>query len=243
MANLSPLFNAIANTDANGQLLSLGKIYSYQSGSTTPLATYSDSAGAIANTNPIVLGTDAKILGNLWLSENLAYKFVVQTASNVQVATYDNISGVVTNTPQTQLLPTGVILIWSGSTGSIPVGWSLCDGQQGRPDLRDRFVVGAGSTYIVNATGGSKDAVVVEHRHVATSTVTDPMHFHASTNNGAYNGQGTGNAMGVGSNTPGWNTTSVATGITVATTIESAGISGVNANLVPYWALCYIIKL
>jgi hypothetical protein len=58
-----------------------------------------------------------------------------------------------------------MIMLWSGSTSSVPSGWALCNGSSGTPDLRNRFVVGAGSTYAVNATGGSADAVVVTHTH------------------------------------------------------------------------------
>jgi hypothetical protein len=50
---------------------------------------------------------------------------------------------------------TGMIILWSGSIASVPSGWALCDGTNGTPNLRDRFIVGAGSTYAVNATGGS----------------------------------------------------------------------------------------
>jgi len=59
----------------------------------------------------------------------------------------------------------GMIMMWSGSTSSVPDGWRLCDGGGGTPDLRNRFVVGAGSSYAVNATGGSANAVVVTHTH------------------------------------------------------------------------------
>ena len=52
------------------------------------------------------------------------------------------------------VVPRGCILLWSGSTSTIPGGWALCNGQNGTPDLRDRFVVGAGSTYAVAAKGG-----------------------------------------------------------------------------------------
>jgi hypothetical protein len=50
----------------------------------------------------------------------------------------------------------------------------------GTPDLRNRFIVGAGSTYAVNATGGSADAIVVSHNHTASSSssVSDPGHVH-----------------------------------------------------------------
>ena len=51
--------------------------------------------------------------------------------------------------------PTGIIVMWSGSIVSIPAGWYLCNGANGTPDLRDKFVVGAGSTYNPAATGGS----------------------------------------------------------------------------------------
>jgi hypothetical protein len=53
------------------------------------------------------------------------------------------------------LVPVGGIILWSGSVVSIPANWHLCDGTTGTPDLRDKFVVGAGSTYAVAATGGS----------------------------------------------------------------------------------------
>ena len=60
---------------------------------------------------------------------------------------------------------TGMIMLWSGSTGTVPSGWRLCDGGGGTPDLRNRFVVGAGSSYAVNATGGSANATLVSHSH------------------------------------------------------------------------------
>lgn len=52
------------------------------------------------------------------------------------------------------LLPRGMIMIWAGAQNAIPAGWLLCDGGNGTPDLRNRFVVGAGSSYGVGATGG-----------------------------------------------------------------------------------------
>jgi hypothetical protein len=72
-----------------------------------------------------------------------------------------------------------MIILWSGSIASIPSGFALCDGTSGTPDLRDRFIVGAGSTYAVDATGGSADATLPTHTHTATSTVTDPGHLHS----------------------------------------------------------------
>ena len=136
--------------------------------------------------------------------------------------------------------PSGGIIIWSGSSASIPSGWLLCDGSSSTPDLRNRFVVGATSTYAVGATGGSADAIVVSHTHTATSTVTDPGHAHGyiAAAPGNYYGNVNGGSPGAVSST----TNSASTGITVATTNASAGSSGTNANLPPYYALCYIMK-
>ena len=139
--------------------------------------------------------------------------------------------------------PSGGIIIWSGSSASIPSGWLLCDGTNSTPDLRNRFVVGAGSTYAVNATGGSADAIVVSHTH--TTTVTDPGHQHASSTGQGFLTRNTasGNALNGGSD---WvfsninNTATNTTGITVAA--NTTGSSGTNANLPPYFALCYIMK-
>ena len=141
-------------------------------------------------------------------------------------------------------VPSGMIMIWSGSVGSIPTGWVLCNGSNSTPDLRDKFVVGAGSTYAVAATGGSANAIVVSHTHTATSTVTDPGHTHLipNTRAGSPNG-GSTYIAGAASNPANTdNTGSNTTGITVSTTNASAGSSGTNANLPPYYALCYIMK-
>lgn len=53
------------------------------------------------------------------------------------------------------LAQTNMVVMWAGSSGSVPAGWHLCDGTSGTPDLRDRFIVGAGVTYTLGQTGGS----------------------------------------------------------------------------------------
>jgi microcystin-dependent protein len=125
--------------------------------------------------------------------------------------TFPNIAGAVTATQgdlNTRLVPSGVILMWSGSIASIPSGWFLCNGANDTPDLRDRFVVGAGSTYAVGATGGAATVALAEanlpaHSHSFSGTtsdrsvdhthagVTDAQGFHSHTYSDA-TGQGQG---------------------------------------------------
>jgi len=143
----------------------------------------------------------------------------------------------------TALIPAGIITMWSGSVASIPSGWLLCNGSSGTPDLRNRFIVGAGSTYSVAATGGSADAIVVTHTHTATSTVTDPGHTH-TTPLGVFNSASSSQMPQTddGPNAGDYLIPSNTTGITVATTNSTEGSSGTNANLPPYYALAYIMK-
>jgi hypothetical protein len=75
-------------------------------------------------------------------------------------------------------VPTGGIIMWSGSIASIPAGWFLCDGTNGTPNLTNRFVVMAGGTYAVGASGGSANAIVVSHTHTATSGNQSVNHVH-----------------------------------------------------------------
>jgi len=133
--------------------------------------------------------------------------------------------------------PSGGIIIWSGSASAIPTGWVLCNGSNSTPDLRDKFVVGAGSTYAVGDTGGSANAIVVSHTH--TATVTDTGHTHTVPSGGS----GASNyALGgpAGSFSVSQTTASATTGITVSN--STVGSSATNANLPPYYALCYIMK-
>jgi hypothetical protein len=133
----------------------------------------------------------------------------------------------------------GMIMLWSGSSASIPSGWLLCDGSSSTPDLRNRFVVGAGSTYAVNATGGSADAIVVSHTHTGSTNTTG-----AHTHNIDCGGQETqGGKVGVGGNLePATYSTLSAGDHSHSFTTASTGSSGTNANLPPYYALCYIMK-
>jgi hypothetical protein len=143
-------------------------------------------------------------------------------------------------------VPSGVILLWSGSVESIPSGWVFCNGSNGTPDLRSRFVVGADTTATVGGTGGSANAVVVSHTHTATSTVSDSGHNHTysgSVSQGTFGYSGGSGLPQVGTPLKQQSgTDSATTNISVGTSISTEGVSATNANLPPYYSLAYIMK-
>lgn len=91
-----------------------------------------------------------------------------------------------TNADLPDFFPSGGIIMWSGSIASIPSGWALCDGTEGTPDLRNRFIVGAGSTYAVNDTGGADSVTLTtaqlpSHTHGAGTLATGSAGAHTHT--------------------------------------------------------------
>ena len=167
-------------------------------------------------------------------------------------------SGWVSSAPN--YVPTGGMVMWG--TASAPSGYLLCNGSAvsrstysalfavvgtafgsgdgsttfNLPDFRDRFPVGAGTTYSANSTGGSKDAIVVSHTH--TATVTDPGHVHLIGFQSIDAGSDYGSTAS--GNTAGSQTQSAFTGVTVSN--STTGSSGTNANLPPYLGVYFIIK-
>jgi hypothetical protein len=138
----------------------------------------------------------------------------------------------------------GMIMLWSGSVASIPSGWVLCNGSNSTPDLRNRFVVGAGSTYAVGATGGSADATLVSHTHTGTTVGMNQnrTHGHSLVGIGAAGGipDARINASTIAGELAGTNTVDLEHSHNFTT--DSSGSSGTNANLPPYYALAYIMK-
>ena len=110
------------------------------------------------------------------------------------------------------------IIMFSGAIASIPTGWYLCNGSNGTPDLRDKFIVGAGSTYAVGAEGGEAThalsvAELAVHHHAYSAAGTGPQ----------YSGSGSA-AYPVGANT------------------GDTGSGTAHNNLPPYHALAFIMK-
>lgn len=119
-------------------------------------------------------------------------------------------------------IPDGGIIMWSGSVASIPTGWALCNGSNGTPDLRNRFIVGAGSTYSPGNTGGA---------NTVTLTVAQiPAHTHTDRRLSSFSGSTVG--YGGATGTMGGNYQS-----------GSTGSGQAHENRPPYYALAFIMKL
>ena len=146
-------------------------------------------------------------------------------------------------------------MLWYGSVASIPSGWVLCDGNNSTPDLRNRFVIGAGTggNYSPDDTGGSADATLVSHSH----TINNHTHSFSGSNthNHSYNepnftthaftgGAGSQRSQGTSGASTGNASITISgtTGNPSDRGTNSQGSSATNKNLPPYYALCYIMK-
>jgi hypothetical protein len=154
-------------------------------------------------------------------------------------------------------VPCGVIVMWSGSSSSIPSGWYLCDGNNGTPDLTDRFIVGAGGDYSPGDTGGSNKVTLEEsqcalprHRHfvdqVSGTTGGSRARIDTQpnlTSNGDTLKRGNGGTVvqnDVSQQSDHTHTFTVPSHFTDNEDIEEAELP--HENRPPYFALCFIMK-
>jgi microcystin-dependent protein len=177
---------------------------------------YADGGGATAAVVDITNTLSGNLTGNV--TGNVTTATAWQTARTLTIngvgKSVDGTANVAFTGPEVGSVPSGGIIMWSGSIASVPAGWFLCDGANGTPDLRDRFVVGAGSSYAVAATGGADFVTLVTanlpaHAHTFSGTTggqsNDHSHFLNLNTNGS--GEHTHNffhgARNVGGSTPG----------------------------------------
>ena len=161
-------------------------------------------------------------------------------------------------------IPSGVIVMWSGTSSNIPAGWLLCDGSNGTPDLRDRFIVGAGNQYSRGDIGGSNS--------VTLTTAQMPNHSHSANSSGSWNIQNirlknpnyipqmkaysflNGSSLSYGTtgsknildfietDSSGGAQVTGSCSVSISTTISSSGSGNSHENRPPYYALCFIMK-
>ncbi len=135
--------------------------------------------------------------------------------------------------------PVGCIVLWSGAEKDIPSGWALCNGQNGTPDLRNRFVVGAGSNYSVGATGGSADVTLTADQ------MPKHNHWYAGddylTDVGSYGGYNPANSKVA--TTYGYDASSSHSGNAAIFVTSDTGGNKAHENRPPFYALCYIMRI
>lgn len=164
-------------------------------------------------------------------------------------------------------IPSGLICMWHGLLANIPTGWTLCDGQNGTPDLRSKFVKGAAAGVDPGSTGGALTHTHSDHAsHTHTYTeivnhthpVTDPGHTHNQQRHGTTTGSLTGitTAPDTSSSNPtamGPSTASATTGITTANPaggVATGTTNGPSATLThnspnhepPFYTVAFIMK-
>lgn len=185
-------------------------------------------------------------------------------AAGVTSASFVHLNGVSSNL-QTQInsvIPSGVILLWSGSVSNIPTGWVLCDGTNNTPDLQNRFVVGAGDTYSVDGTGGSSTTTLISdnlpsHTHTYSGTtdntsltgsinkISETFASNGGTATGVFT-KGSATATGTPSSPDSGSVGSVTMDAshthTYSGTTDATGSGTAFDNKPPYYALAYIMK-
>jgi len=197
-------------TTLTGALSGSTAVFSGAISSVNPTFTGTPTAPtAIAGTNTTQIATTAfvqGVAGSLGTMSTQNANAVAITGGSIGGAVTGSTQAVGTNTTQLATtafvqaaIPAGVILLWSGSITSIPSGWYLCNGANGTPDLRDRFVVGAGSTYAVGATGGSATTTLIE--------ANLPSHTHSISASGTTSGVSNGHTHTWGNQTDGQSNT------------------------------------
>ena len=218
--------------------------------------TTDDTKMIIKQNGNVGIGTQTLTNTGLTIKEQLTIGTITTATTeptSALVATADGLVKKITAAP----IPLGGIIMWSGNISTIPSGWYLCDGSTQNsvvtPDLRNKFIVGAtadtaDTTYPSLRPGASlsntaANAVVVSHQHTWTGSISPSNHNHGYT--GVY---GTGWPDESGDRTPagGGNSYPVksqtkSVSLAVGGTVGATGVSGLNANLPPYYSLAYII--
>ena len=148
-------------------------------------------------------------------------------------------------------VPVGSILPWRGRLADMPEGFALCDGSNGTPDLRDRFIVGAGNEYNLNDTGGEKEVLLEAEQ---TASHYHAFGYHNNNNNGRFLSTGgttrnyplatgTKGAYWNGDNGGGWQGQSTSNLNLITSLAIGVDATKPHENRPPYYALYYIMKL
>ncbi len=204
----------------------------------------------------VVLGETVPVISSLFSSGN---RYIAVTVNGEQMSPRQLINSV----PYAlNAIPSGVIVMWSGAVNNIPTGWVLCDGTNGTPDLRDRFIVGAGSSYSEGQTGGEATHTLSigeipshnhgggVHNHSASTGNAGSHQHHINADGGTDNvdhgiaryDSGGPDGAGFWSDANGDHSHGVTINNSV-TIINTQGGGAAHENRPPYYALAFIMKL
>ena len=144
-------------------------------------------------------------------------------------------------------LPQGCIIMYYGTTA--PNGWAICNGSNGTPDLRNKFIVSTGSSYSLEAQGGENSvslttAQMPSHDHDADASVSDPGHNH-QLKGGIDDSDSMPARCAPSDQNSNLRTDAMndaTTGISVSVDVDSEGSGSSHENRPPYFALTFIMK-
>jgi microcystin-dependent protein len=207
----------------------------------------SSTPETIAHTHNAALAGDGGDLSETLTDMNGVSLYSLITDNSAAVAA--NTVNIAANTAAIAAIasvPSGVILMWSGSVVSIPAGWDLCDGTSGTVNLSNKFVRSGTS---IGTTGGADtvtltgaESGLVSHTH--SSSVSDGGHTHTGNTRGTTN-SGNGASQAAISSGPSYSftTSSSTTGISVSVgTVGASAASSAHENMPAYYELAYIQK-
>jgi len=138
--------------------------------------------------------------------------------------------------------PKDIIVVWDGTIATIPNGWALCDGLEGRPNLLDQFVRGI-NTAVTNPglTGGQTlITLITTQLPMHTHSITEAVHFHQNQRGSVATA---GGGIFIGTDSLSQSVSTEPTTLTLSSSTSSTGSDGSHNNIPPFFEIAYIIKL
>ena len=237
----------VAESDAGNAIAQVTAAVNTANAASTAATNAETTANGIAATAASALST-ANTANTNASSALSAVTAKANIGANVSIFANDANYITLAQVPTPTIFTTGMIMMFTGSTA--PSGWAFCDGNNGTPDLRNRFIVGAGSTYSVGATGGHNEITLTthqmpQHNHSFSGSQSHSHSFrgvggndHNDSERNAVVMRNDSNTMYTASSPSGVQSTTV----TISGNTGNNGSGGAHENRPPYYALAYIMK-